>query len=57
MRSIAFEVGKGMSKEEKHKNLVRLIRQIAREVCYEILDEHLSDCEHMAKSADNVKVD
>jgi len=57
VRSIAFEVGKGMSKEEKHKNLVRLIRQIAREVCYEILDEHLSDCEHMAKSADNVKVD
>jgi len=51
--STASKVGKGMSKEEKHKNLVRLIRQIVKEACYEILDEHLSNYEHRAKSADN----
>jgi len=42
-----------MSEEEEHKDLVRLIRHIAKEVCYEILDEHLSDYEHRAKSARN----
>jgi hypothetical protein len=40
-----------MSKKdvEKNKKLVQIIRQIAKEVCYEILDEHLEDYEHKEK--------
>ena len=34
---------------EEHKRLVRLIRQIAREEAYAVLDEHLSDYEHKQK--------
>jgi hypothetical protein len=33
----------------KRKKLVELIRQVAKEVCYEVLDEHLSDYEHKQK--------
>jgi hypothetical protein len=31
------------------KKLVHLIRNVAREVAYEIMDEHLDDCEHKEK--------
>ena len=33
----------------KHKELVRLIRRIAREEAYEVIDEHLDDNEHKEK--------
>jgi len=34
----------------KHKDLVRLIRRIAREEAFEVIDEHLDDYEHKEKS-------
>jgi DNA-binding FadR family transcriptional regulator len=34
-----------------HKRLVRMIRQIAREMAYEVLDEHLDNYEHKEKPA------
>jgi hypothetical protein len=40
--------------EEQHKRLVELIRKIAKEVCYEILDEHLADYTHKEKPAEEV---
>lgn len=39
--------------EEERRRLVRLVRQIAREVAYEALDEHLEDCEHKEKPAED----
>jgi hypothetical protein len=35
-----------MSENSEEKKLVELIRRIAREVCSEILEEHLTDYEH-----------
>jgi hypothetical protein len=32
--------------EAEHARLVRLIRQVAKEVAFEVLDEHLASCEH-----------
>jgi len=32
--------------KEEEKQLIELIRRIAKEVCYEILDEHLTDYKH-----------
>jgi hypothetical protein len=37
------------SELEKRKRLIQLIRQLAREEAYTVLDEHLSDCEHKEK--------
>jgi DNA-binding FadR family transcriptional regulator len=33
----------------KHKRLIMLIRRLAREEAYEIMDEHLEDYEHKEK--------
>lgn len=35
----------------KHKELVRLIRRIAKEEAYEVMDEHLDDYEHKEKTS------
>jgi hypothetical protein len=35
--------------EVEHARLVRLIRQVAKEVVFEVLDEHLANCEHKEK--------
>lgn len=32
-----------MSGEEKHKELVELIRRVAKDVFYELMDEHLDN--------------
>ena len=32
-----------------HEKIVRLIRRIAREVAYEVIDEHLEEYEHKEK--------
>jgi hypothetical protein len=39
---------------EERKRLLQLIRRIAREVAYEVMDEHLTDCKHEEKSAEDV---
>jgi len=44
------------SEEEKHKKLVRLIRKVAKDVFYELMDEHLDDYEHKEKPAEEVPV-
>jgi len=44
------------SEEEKHKKLVQLIRKVAKDVFYELMDEHLDDCEHKEKPAEEVPV-
>lgn len=48
-----------MSKKdvEKNRKLVQIVRQIAKEVCYEILDEHLSDYEHKEKKAEEAEIE
>ena len=38
-----------MSEESAEKKLVQLIRQIAKDVVYEALDEHVTDFEHAQK--------
>jgi len=38
----------------KHKELVQLIRRIAREEAYEVIDKHLDDYEHKGKPPENV---
>jgi predicted nucleotidyltransferase len=46
-----------MVEEEKitnNKRLVWLIRRIAREVAYEVMEEHLDDYEHEKKYADEM---
>ncbi len=47
-----------MSKKEiaRNKRLVAIIRSIAKEVCYEILDEHLEE-KHKRKSATEEELD
>lgn len=45
-----------MSEEEKHKKLVWLIRRTAKDVFYELTDEHLEDYKHKLKPATNVEV-
>jgi len=42
------------AEEEKHKKLVQLIRRIAKDVFYELMDEHLEDYEHKEKPAEEV---
>ena len=41
-------------KDENHKKLVQLIRRIAKDVFYELMDEHLTDHEHKEKPAEEV---
>jgi len=43
-----------MSEDPEHEELVRLIRRIAMEVAWEIIDEHLEDYEHKEKPAEEV---
>ena len=43
--------------KEEEKKLADLIRQIAREVCYEILDEHLADYKHKSRPASEEVLD
>lgn len=38
--------------EETRKQLVSLIRRIAREEAYEVIDEHLEDYEHNERKVD-----
>jgi hypothetical protein len=38
-----------MSEEEEHKKLVRLIRRVAKDVFYELMDEHFEDYAHKEK--------
>jgi hypothetical protein len=40
-----------MSENSNDKRLVELIRRIAREVCSEILEEHLADYGHKQRPA------
>jgi len=44
------------SEGEKHKKLVQLIRKVAKDVFYELMDEHLDDYEHKEKPAEEVSV-
>lgn len=40
-----------------HERLVRLIRQIAREEAWEVIDEHLDDYEYKEKPAEDFEVE
>jgi len=42
------------AEEEEHRKLVRLIRRIAKDVFYELMDEHLTDYEHKENRAEEV---
>jgi hypothetical protein len=46
-----------MSKSKSQKRLLRLIRRIARETAYEVLDEHLNDYEHKEKPASSFEAE
>jgi hypothetical protein len=39
------------------KELTRLMRSIAREVAYEVIDEHLEDYEHTARKPDQTELE
>ncbi len=41
---------------EKHAQLIRLIRKIAREEAWQTIDEHLNDYIHKEKPAKNTEV-
>ncbi len=41
---------------EKHAQLIRLIRKIAREEAWQTIDEHLNDYIHREKPAENTEV-
>jgi len=43
-----------MTEDSRREELVLLIRRIAGEVAYELLDEHLGDYEHKEKLAEEV---
>lgn len=52
-----MEMGAGMSQdseEKKKKKLVQLILKVAKDVFYELMDEHLDDYEHKEKPAEEV---
>lgn len=42
-----------MPKSSAHRRLVQLIRQIAREEAYTVMDEHLDDYIHKEKPAND----
>jgi hypothetical protein len=46
-----------MCSERSHEKLVLLIRRLAREVAWEVIDEHLNDYEHKEKPAELVEVE
>lgn len=46
-----------MAEDSKHKWLVRLIRRLAREEAYAVLDEHLDDYEHREKPAEEIQAE
>ncbi len=48
-----------MSEDEiaKQKNLSQLIRRVAREEAWQILDEHLADCMHQEKPAEEADLE
>ncbi len=41
---------------EKHAQLIRLIRKIAREEAWQTIDEHLNDYLHTEKPVENTEV-
>ncbi len=43
-----------MSQNSKHKKLVRLIRKIAHEEAWQVIDEHVEDYEHKEKPVEEV---
>ncbi len=40
----------------RHKRFVELIRQVAHDVAYEVMDEHLDDYKHKEKPAEIFEV-
>jgi hypothetical protein len=42
----------GDLRPEKHTRLIQLTRKIAREEAWQAIDEHLTDCEHKQKPAE-----
>jgi hypothetical protein len=42
---------------KSRKQLQRLIRRLAREVAWEVIDEHLCDYEHKEKPAEDFEVE
>ena len=44
-----------MAEDSKREELVRLIRRIAKEAAYEVIDEHLEDYEHKEKPAEDLQ--
>jgi DNA-binding FadR family transcriptional regulator len=40
-----------------HQKLVQLIRRIAREEAYEVIDEHLDEYEHKEKPVEDFEVE
>lgn len=43
--------------DNERAELTRLIRSIAREVAYEVLDEHLEDYEHKQRTPNAVQLE
>jgi hypothetical protein len=46
-----------MSEDPKHEEMVQLIRRLAKEVAWEVIDEHLDDYEHKEKPAEDFEVE
>ena len=42
---------------DKRSELIRLIRRIAREEAWQIIDEHLADCMHQEKPAEEADLE
>jgi hypothetical protein len=45
-----------MQQEHKQTRLTRLIKNLAKEVAYEIIEEHLEEYEHKPKKPDDLEV-
>lgn len=43
--------------KEEEKQLIELIKRIAKEVCYEILEDHLIDFKHERRLASREVID
>jgi len=46
-----------MCSERNHEKLVLLIRRLAREVAWEVIDDHLNDYEHKEKPTEAFEVE
>lgn len=46
-----------MSEDSEHEELVQLIRRLAKEVAWEVIDEHLDDYEHKEKPAEDFEAE